>query len=87
MLLLFVDPAALIQPSSLFSCRLPWVFTFNSWSEKYDYMVKVAVRSAVEVGGVRPYCMFSGKETSAIYKFLVKSGVKVSKSIPGVPSS
>ncbi len=24
--------------------KLPWVFTYNSWSEKYDYMLKGAVK-------------------------------------------
>ncbi len=24
--------------------RLPWVFTYNSWSGHYDYMLKAAVR-------------------------------------------
>lgn len=24
--------------------KLPWVFTYNSWSAKYDYMLKAAVR-------------------------------------------
>lgn len=24
--------------------RLPWVFTYNSWSSHYDYMLKAAVR-------------------------------------------
>lgn len=54
------------------------MFTYNSWSEKYDYMMKAAVRSAIQVGGVMPYCMFAGDEASAVYRFLLESGVQVS---------
>ncbi|KAG2499755.1 hypothetical protein HYH03_002687 [Edaphochlamys debaryana] len=42
--------------------RLPWVFTYNSWSPGYDYMLKAAVRSANAHRSLKPYCIFSGSE-------------------------
>ncbi len=37
-------------------------------SQDYDYMVKAAVRSAVSMGTMKPYCIFSGDTSSTIYK-------------------
>ena len=52
--------------------KLPWVFTFNSWSAKYDYMLKAAVRSAAAMGGktLIPYCLFGGDDSSPIAVWL-----------------
>eukprot|EP00798_Chlamydomonas_sp_ICE-L_P015288 gene15288-21372_t len=55
--------------------RLPWVFTYNSWSPSYDYMLKVAVRSALKYKSVKPYCIFSGNKTSTIYQWLADHNV------------
>ena len=50
--------------------RLPWVFTYNSWSSKYDYMLKAAVRSGLEQGTLKPYCLFAGNSTAPIVAWL-----------------
>ncbi len=50
--------------------KLPWVFTYNSWSAKYDYMLKAAVRSGLEADHLLPHCLFAGNRTSAIAKWL-----------------
>lgn len=57
--------------------RMPWVFTYNDWSagSAYDEMAKAAVRSAIDVGRVRPFCMFSGNKDSPMYDWLIKQGV------------
>ena len=34
--------------------KVPWVFTYNSWSAPYDYMLKGAVRSAAKFDGLKP---------------------------------
>ena len=54
---------------------LPWVFTYNDWSEPYDYMLKGAVRSATAVGMLKRFCLFSGSKTSPIYKWLEENEV------------
>eukprot|EP01023_Acetabularia_acetabulum_P000186 TRINITY_DN10082_c0_g2_i2.p1 TRINITY_DN10082_c0_g2~~TRINITY_DN10082_c0_g2_i2.p1 ORF type:complete len:696 (+),score=69.78 TRINITY_DN10082_c0_g2_i2:87-2174(+) len=56
---------------------VPWIFTHNAWSSRVDYLVKVAVRSAIEIGGVNPFCLFSGDRNSDIGKWLEKMGVKL----------
>ncbi len=59
---------------------LPWIFTYNDWSKGesgYDDMVKAAVRSAITVGGVKPYCLFSGDVQSDMYGWLAGKGVKM----------
>ena len=50
--------------------KLPWVFTYNSWSAKYDYMLKAAVRSGLAFDSFVPYCLFSGNMTSPIVSWL-----------------
>lgn len=50
--------------------QMPWVFTANSWSEPYDYMIKAAVKSSIRHGGFKPYCLFSGRKNSNIYRWL-----------------
>jgi hypothetical protein len=58
---------------------MPWVFTYNDWSggTEYDMMVKGAVRSAIAVGRMKPFCMYSGSTTSPIYTWLVDAGVTI----------
>lgn len=58
---------------------MPWVFTYNDWSAgtEYDMMVRAAVRSAILVARMKPYCMYSGSTTSPIYSFLVDAGVTI----------
>ena len=55
--------------------KLPWVFTYNSWSHQYDYMVMAAVRTAQAVGGLKAYCLFTGDETATIYNWLKRQQV------------
>lgn len=50
--------------------HLPWVFTYNSWSSKYDYMLKAAVRSGVHHGRLKPYCLFAGNDSAPIVAWL-----------------
>ena len=50
--------------------KLPWVFTYNSWSAKYDYMLKAAVRSGLEADLLVPYCLFTGNKTSPVAAWL-----------------
>ena len=50
--------------------HLPWVFTYNSWSAKYDYMLKAAVRSGLDQGMLKPYCLFAGDATAPIVAWL-----------------
>ncbi|KAF5827655.1 hypothetical protein DUNSADRAFT_311 [Dunaliella salina] len=47
--------------------KMPWVFTYNSWSPLYDDMLKVAVVSALNHGGFIGYCLFLGDPQSGIY--------------------
>jgi hypothetical protein len=59
--------------------RMPWVFTYNDWSAgtEYDYMVKAAVSSAVNVARMRAFCMFSGSTDSPMYKWFISKGVAI----------
>ncbi len=59
--------------------RLPWVFTYNSWSTKYDYMLKASVRSAMlKAPLLRPICLFSGDPRNAkLYSWLLSQHVKI----------
>lgn len=57
--------------------RLPWVFTYNDWSEKYDYMIKAAVRSANRFDTLAPYCLYSGNRTADIHQWLVAQNVRM----------
>jgi hypothetical protein len=58
---------------------MPWVFTYNDWSAgtEYDFMVKAAVVSAVEVARMKPYCMYSGNTSGDMYKWFVSKGVVI----------
>lgn len=59
--------------------RLLWVFTYNSWSPKYDYMLKASVRSAADKAPLLlPICIFSGKPQNAkLHSWLIRQGVKI----------
>ena len=50
--------------------HLPWVFTYNSWSTKYDHMLKAAVRSGLHHGRLKPYCLFAGDNAAPIFSWL-----------------
>ena len=50
--------------------QLPWVFTYNSWSFQYDYMLKAAVRSGLHHGTLKPYCLFAGNGSAPIVGWL-----------------
>ena len=67
-------PLAVMLPPLM---KMPWVFTFNSGrgSADYTYMLKAAVRSAVTVGSLKPYCMFMGDTQSPIYGWLQSHNV------------
>ncbi|KAG2445065.1 hypothetical protein HYH02_008932 [Chlamydomonas schloesseri] len=62
--------------------RLPWVFTYNSWSGQYDYLLKGAVRSALATRSFQPYCIFMGNESAAIHTWLVAHNVTVISHTP-----
>ncbi|BDA51635.1 hypothetical protein COCOBI_19-1910 [Coccomyxa sp. Obi] len=55
---------------------LPWVFTFNSWSQEYEYMLKPAVISASSHKSLHPVCVFSGDTKSLIFRWLTRQGVQ-----------
>jgi hypothetical protein len=63
---------------------MPWVFTYNDWSAgtEYDYMVKAAVTSGIEIARMKPYCMYSGKTTSEMYQWFLSKGVTIIQ-VPG----
>ncbi len=59
--------------------RMPWVFTYNDWSAgtEYDYMVKAAVTSGIEVARMKPYCMYSGSTSAEMYQWFLSKGVTI----------
>eukprot|EP01025_Chloroclados_australasicus_P054071 TRINITY_DN6405_c0_g1_i1.p1 TRINITY_DN6405_c0_g1~~TRINITY_DN6405_c0_g1_i1.p1 ORF type:complete len:769 (-),score=34.50 TRINITY_DN6405_c0_g1_i1:335-2494(-) len=57
--------------------KLPWVFTYNSWSTSLDYMLIGAVRSALAHGSLKPYCMYTGNKNASIYKWMSRQGVEI----------
>lgn len=59
--------------------RLPWLFTYNSWSLQYDYMLKAAVRSAaLKAPLLQPICIFAGEPKNAqLYSWLIRQGVRI----------
>ncbi|PRW45171.1 Glycosyl transferase family 8 [Chlorella sorokiniana] len=59
--------------------RMPWVFTYNDWSagSEYDYMVQAAVTSAVHLGRVLPYCLYSGSKLAPAYAWLRSRNVTI----------
>ncbi|GIL81751.1 hypothetical protein Vretimale_1367 [Volvox reticuliferus] len=57
--------------------RLPWVFTYNSWSPDYEYMLRGAVRSALATHSFTPYCIFQGDASSPIAAWLRSQGVRL----------
>ncbi|KAL4423954.1 hypothetical protein ABPG75_001255 [Micractinium tetrahymenae] len=63
---------------------MPWVFTYNDWSSgtEYDQMVKGAVTSAIEAARMRPFCMYSGSQSSPMYQWLVGRGVRIIRHDP-----
>ncbi|KAG2482987.1 hypothetical protein HYH03_018113 [Edaphochlamys debaryana] len=62
--------------------KLAWVFTYNSWSAKYDYMLKAAVRSANSIGTLKPFCIFDGNTSSPIGRWLVDQNVTLIRHVP-----
>ncbi|KXZ42749.1 hypothetical protein GPECTOR_120g416 [Gonium pectorale] len=62
--------------------RLPWVFTYNSWSPAYDYMLKGAVRSAQVTRSYVPYCIFMGNSSTFIHQWLVRNNVTIIRHEP-----
>eukprot|EP00198_Chlamydomonas_reinhardtii_P010596 XP_001699933.1 predicted protein [Chlamydomonas reinhardtii] len=72
-------PLVTVMP---FLHKLPWVFTYNSWSKNYEYMLKAAVRSARYQGSLKPYCIFTGDEQSDIYAWLVVHDVELISHTP-----
>ncbi|PNH02132.1 hypothetical protein TSOC_011920 [Tetrabaena socialis] len=67
-------PLAAVLPPLL---RLPWVFTHNSWTPSYEYMLKGAVRSALAAGTLKPYCMFTGDPSAPIVAWMERHNVTV----------
>eukprot|EP01025_Chloroclados_australasicus_P045424 TRINITY_DN4971_c0_g1_i5.p1 TRINITY_DN4971_c0_g1~~TRINITY_DN4971_c0_g1_i5.p1 ORF type:complete len:764 (-),score=49.78 TRINITY_DN4971_c0_g1_i5:1095-3386(-) len=56
---------------------VPWIFTYNQWKPYQEYLVKAAVRSAIQVGKVTPFCLFLGEKDSTIARWLQAMGVKL----------
>jgi hypothetical protein len=63
---------------------MPWVFTYNDWSvgTEYEYMLKAAVMSAIQVGRVKPFCMFTGSKDSPVYQWLASKGITMIQHTP-----
>ncbi|KAG2436256.1 hypothetical protein HXX76_006567 [Chlamydomonas incerta] len=72
-------PLVAVMP---FLHKMPWVFTYNSWSKNYEYMLKAAVRSARYQGSLKPYCIFTGDEQSDIYAWLADHDVTLISHTP-----
>ncbi len=55
------------------------MFTYNDWSAgtEYELMVKAAVRSAIHVARMKPFCMYSGSTTSPIYAWFLDQDVTI----------
>ena len=55
------------------------MFTYNDWSAgtEYDHMVKAAVTSGIEAARMKPFCMYSGSESSAMYQWLLSKQVTI----------
>ncbi|KAL6747931.1 hypothetical protein V8C86DRAFT_2894249 [Haematococcus lacustris] len=62
--------------------RFVWIFTYNDQSSSYDSMMQAAVTSAIEVGHLRPFCLYSGSETSPVYHWLADHGVILVRHTP-----
>ncbi|KAG2487834.1 hypothetical protein HYH03_013551 [Edaphochlamys debaryana] len=62
--------------------KLAWVFTYNSWSAKYDYMLKAAVISANSFNTLRPFCIFDGNVSSPIGRWLAEQNVTLIVHVP-----
>eukprot|EP01025_Chloroclados_australasicus_P045423 TRINITY_DN4971_c0_g1_i4.p1 TRINITY_DN4971_c0_g1~~TRINITY_DN4971_c0_g1_i4.p1 ORF type:complete len:765 (-),score=45.33 TRINITY_DN4971_c0_g1_i4:1815-4109(-) len=56
---------------------VPWIFTYNQWKQYQEYLVKAAVRSAIKVGKVTPFCLFLGERDSTIARWLQAMGVEL----------
>jgi hypothetical protein len=70
----------LVQVLPLFPT--PWVFTFNSWSQGYEPMLKAAVNSALRHGFVSPHCVFAGDGAAPIARWMEARGVRVIRHDP-----
>ncbi|KAI7840394.1 hypothetical protein COHA_005895 [Chlorella ohadii] len=59
--------------------NMPWVFTYNDWSAgtEYDFMVMAAVTSAIHIGRMLPYCLYSGSKLAPAYKWLKAQNVTI----------
>ena len=55
------------------------MFTYNEWgaNPQYEEMAKAAVKSGMQVGNLKPFCLFHGNQTSSMYRWLVTQGVTV----------
>lgn len=49
--------------------QIPWVFPYSTRTASYDYMIKMAVASALAVGTLKPYCIFDGKPRGDMYRY------------------
>ncbi|GBF98874.1 hypothetical protein Rsub_11478 [Raphidocelis subcapitata] len=70
----------LVQVLPLFPT--PWVFTFNSWSQGYEPMLKAAVNSALRQGFIAPHCIFAGDGGAPIARWMEARGVAVIRHDP-----
>lgn len=55
--------------------QMPWVFTYSNETPERDYVVRAAVRSAVQHGTIMPYCVWTGNVSAPIYGWLREKGV------------
>lgn len=56
---------------------VPWVFTYNDESPAYDYLMRSSVISALQIGKVKPFCLFRGSNESEVARFLKANGVEL----------
>jgi len=61
--------------------KTSWVFTYNSYSPSYDYMMKLSVVSA-QMAGLLPICVFSGVINGSAGTWLKMQGVHLVRHVP-----
>jgi hypothetical protein len=53
---------------------MPWVFTYNDYSDTYNDLMQAAVTSAVRAG-VKPHCLYYGNLSAPVVKWMEEHGV------------
>ena len=57
--------------------RFPWVFHYSDSERQSTYLMQAAVRSAVHVGDVVPFCLYEGDRVSAMADWMLARNVTV----------